>query len=673
MGTISKPTVLVITSCTGQKVVSTRDQLTWEDFAQGPKHVTQREELLHEYLRKAEQLYSGQQHIRLRRGLQAARKQNSLLLSTYIVSAGYGLIAGSKRIAPYESTFNGLKKHELLERAKSLDIPKSIARLLSKQYDLVLLLLGDCYLQACSESWQLSPASPTLMFCGREAEQRVAKNPHLRTITLGNEDAHDFSCSLVGLKGELAGRLLDWVAQEPARAKGVTRLTREQLLRQLSKIELPPLGISVGDIDQRRPEINIPANWSQHSKQKKLRYFIPDWDDRVDPDYDFIKDERSNSRGSWVHDAYAHELYESPNYDGLLVSKIVAEKGNEKRQIINALGVHRYLRVPKKFPVMGDCGAFGYIHESKPPFSTQEMLEYYSRLGFDLGVSVDHLILAGTEEERRARYELTIANAAEFLREHKKMNLQWEPIGAVQGWNPETYAKAVTDYVKMGYRHVALGGLVRSTTPDILAILEQVHTRLRPGMKLHLFGLSRFKAVEQFVNFGVTSVDSASMLRKAWLGSHTNFLSEHGWYSAIRVPQLKASFRAKQAVLNGASSKNLATLERECLEGLHRYGLARKSKVDPALLNSLSELDLIVTGEQRSTIRDVIRHTLEDRPWEHCGCAVCISIGIDVVIFRGNNRNRRRGFHNTYVFYRLMERLMGGEKIDWLQRERNAK
>ena len=33
------------------------------------------------------------------------------------------------------------------------------------------------------------------------------------------------------------------------------------------------------------------------------------------------------------------------------------------------------------------------------------------------------------------------------------------------------------------------------------------------------------------------------------------------------------------------------------------------------------------------------------------------------MIFRGNNRNRRRGFHNTYVFYRLLQQALAGEKV----------
>lgn len=54
--------------------------------------------------------------------------------------------------------------------------------------------------------------------------------------------------------------------------------------------------------------------------------------------------------------------------------------------------------------------------------------------------------------------------------------------------------------------------------------------------------------------------------------------------------------------------------------------------------------------------RDGYRKLLRDRPWEECDCPVCTDLGIEVAIFRGNNRNRRRGFHNTRRFYDQFER-----------------
>ena len=49
--------------------------------------------------------------------------------------------------------------------------------------------------------------------------------------------------------------------------------------------------------------------------------------------------------------------------------------------------------------------------------------------------------------------------------------------------------------------------------------------------------------------------------------------------------------------------------------------------------------------------------TLEARPWEKCDCKICKDIGVEVIIFRGNNRNRRRGFHNLYVYNKHLSEM----------------
>ena len=80
------------------------------------------------------------------------------------------------------------------------------------------------------------------------------------------------------------------------------------------------------------------------------------------------------------------------------------------------------------------------------------------------------------------------------------------------------------------------------------------------------------------------------------------------------------------------------------------------------VLDILHEYDQLITPD-RPDNRRVLREALEDKPWKACGCAICKKDGIDVMIFRGNNRNRRRGFHNTYRFYSLMQRALAGEKL----------
>ena len=56
--------------------------------------------------------------------------------------------------------------------------------------------------------------------------------------------------------------------------------------------------------------------------------------------------------------------------------------------------------------------------------------------------------------------------------------------------------------------------------------------------------------------------------------------------------------------------------------------------------------------DQAGAYRDV----LDDAPWKTCPCSICAKAGINVILFRGSERNKRRGFHNLYVFRRRLDR-----------------
>src|SRR5210317_1304024 len=102
-----------------------------------------------------------------------------------------------------------------------------------------------------------------------------------------------------------------------------------------------------------------------------MKYFLPESDDLVDPDYDFLNDANSPKRseiGSQIHDVYPHEIFSPPPYDGLLVTKSNINSNLEEK-IIRLGGIHKYLRLPKKIPIMGDCGAFQFIDKESPPYT----------------------------------------------------------------------------------------------------------------------------------------------------------------------------------------------------------------------------------------------------------------------------------------------------------------
>ena len=82
-----------------------------------------------------------------------------------------------------------------------------------------------------------------------------------------------------------------------------------------------------------------------------------------------------------------------------------------------------------------------------------------------------------------------------------------------------------------------------------------------------------------------------------------------------------------------------------------------------SMLDVIEEYDRLITPNRKS-IRPLLRRTLEVQPWRSCSCSICRKDGIQIIVFRGNNRNRRRGFHNIYIFYRLLQRILTGSYDD---------
>ena len=677
--------LLVFSSCTGEKAVETDQQLVWDDFKSGNAHVAAQEKELGDLCRKAGEMYTGEQHVRLMRGIEALRSKKALQVDLHILSAGYGLIPERQVIAPYEVTFATMKAKEIDAWSKVLNIPEDFRKLVAKPYDLGLILLGDNYLRACQLDDSVNFGGPTILFCGTGMAKKLPKLANVRVVAISNPEAKRFSCGLIGLKGELAARIL---ASINGNSKELDSLLgrKTDVLRALdsAKTAIAVARVKKDTVGTKKPKpqtanvenarravanpsvdfvIHLPDSWRNKEHRKRLRYFIPEWDDYVDPEYDFLTDTHwGGGAGDWSNEAYAHQIYPEPNYDGILMSRAVAEKSKKKDARINEVGVHRYVRVPRDFPIMGDCGAFDYIMQDVPPYSTSDVLDYYTRLDFDYGVSVDHLIVSATEHQKKERYDLTIQNAEDFLNAHRKAGLKWEPMGAVQGWDPASYASAAAKYVKMGYRYIALGGLVRYSTKDIRRLLREVHAVVPKEVNIHLFGIARPEALREFSSLGVTSVDSASHLRRAWLVARDNYFTLEGTsYSSLRIPEVGKSYRAKRVVASGKSDEaKLLKLQSECLNAVREFdrGLGNVARTTKLLLE-YHEL----ISEGGPDMRVEYERTLEAQPWKQCPCHICKTWGVEVMIFRGNNRNRRRGFHNTYVFYRLMQKALNGEVL----------
>jgi hypothetical protein len=411
-----------------------------------------------------------------------------------------------------------------------------------------------------------------------------------------------------------------------------------------------------------------------------LKYFIPDWEDRLDPNYNFETDTFSRDRSAaYETDVYAHQIFKTPPYDGVLISLAIfkdklslTSNSNGEKQIRQFKSIKKYLRIKhdSKLKVMGDCGAFSYINEDIPPedYKTNKVSDIYQALKFDYGVSVDHMIpefivertkrnkikkVYLTKFQKEERRQLSLKNAEDFIKYHGRKQLSFIPIGAVQGYTPETYADSAAKTIEMGYSYIGIGTLVPKSDEEIVEILREVKKVIgRRKIRIHLFGILRPQKLSEFRVLGVTSLDSASYLRKAWLRSGQNYLSATGhWYSAIRIPYATNTRLLKNAKKDGLTESQVKNMEQKCLKMLRDFANGENDNIDNVLKNVLAYDSLLLRDYDGNHHYDKYKKVLAERPWEKCNCEVCRDFGIEVIIFRGANRNKRRGFHNTKIFY----------------------
>ena len=406
-------------------------------------------------------------------------------------------------------------------------------------------------------------------------------------------------------------------------------------------------------------------------------YFLPDWDDFVDLDFDFTTDRFSESDRSVRREEHISRLTHPRKLcDGILVSlaQHMTSKGLLKKFASNdgqALApslVREHFKLLRDQWAFGDCGAFSYIGEERPPISVEHAVALYDLYAFDLGASVDHIPVSElqtangkrrlTRTEQLARIRLTRQNAEQFLRLHHEWEAQFIPVGVIQGVTPSDYARQVPDYVDMGYEYLAIGGLVPRPDAEVLEIVKAVTcaaSRLRKNPWIHLLGIFRPKLQTLFRQYGIASFDSATYFRKAWLRSDQNYLGVDGrWYAAIRVPPLDNPRTSKRLQACGQSEDRLRKLEKESLRALHAYE-RREITVERALDAVLAYDHLLLRAySDTSELASKYRETLASRVWERCSCRICRELGIDVVVFRGVNRNKRRGAHNTLMLYQMV-------------------
>jgi len=423
-----------------------------------------------------------------------------------------------------------------------------------------------------------------------------------------------------------------------------------------------------------------------------MKFIFADSLDMVDPNFDFINDRFSKGREVYWDDVYPHEILKAPPYDGMLVSRgIVGDKdvagkySSPQAMRFKREGARAFLRLNQPhlehMSIFGDCGAFTYVKHDVPPYTPADTAEFYDTCGFTHGCSVDHIIfdfddtligLAGGSQEARRRYDITLANAEGFLAEVKQSR-PIMPLGVVQGWSPESMAEAARRLVAMGYSYLAVGGMVPLKSDQIKNCLRSIRDAIPPSIQIHVLGFAKADDIHEFLPFNISSFDTTSPLIRAFKDARANYWLSNAdgkldYFTAIRIPQSLENPRLMRMVKQGqALSEALVDLESEALTALRSYA-RHERKLEDCLQSVLEYSAVFSMGlplkqvEGLPTIKVLesrYRETLGRRPWDECGCAICKQAGIEVVLFRGSNRNKRRGMHNLSVFNTVVQNLSG--------------
>lgn len=416
-----------------------------------------------------------------------------------------------------------------------------------------------------------------------------------------------------------------------------------------------------------------------------MKFLFADTADTVDPTFDFDRTRSRRDRRVHDDDEYPHEHLARAPYDGILLSRAafsdhrrVGKYGVARSMRFRREGARAFLRYPEdKFPgsmLMGDCGAFTYRDAEAPIYSVDDTLGFYADGGFTHGCSVDHLIFDFFDDDReptseaRRRQALTLDLADDFLQTAAALGPGFTPVGVIQGWSPTSMAAAAARLVAMGYRSLALGGMARASTAEIEKALSAINAEIAaPKPDIHMLGFGKVEDASRLVRLGVTSFDTTSPLLRAFKDDKQNYFEVEGnrlsHYTAIRIPQAADDRHARSSArAREVGQEGLIDLERAAIEGVRLYAGGRLG-LDEAVQRVIDYARVVLWKDSLPTernersfdrLREVYQRSLGDRPWERCPCRVCRELGVEALVFRSTNHNKRRGFHNLAVFHDLL-------------------
>lgn len=178
--------------------------------------------------------------------------------------------------------------------------------------------------------------------------------------------------------------------------------------------------------------------------------------------------------------------------------------------------IYKRKDLPHGKAMIWDCGAWSYRHKELPDYSPAQCVELYlesAPLG-SMVIAPDHMLIPGVDCD--ARRKINASYAKKFI---SICPSQFKPMATAHGLAIEERIKTARMLCKIGYRHIALGGLAAQAARKKMAVdvVRSVREAV-PEVHLHVLGLSSPEYARQWNQIGVQSFDGSSHFKQAFTG-----------------------------------------------------------------------------------------------------------------------------------------------------------
>lgn len=403
-------------------------------------------------------------------------------------------------------------------------------------------------------------------------------------------------------------------------------------------------------------------------------------------DYDYSNDVYLSEKKYFPYD---NKFYGECHFDKWLLSKAQVSKSLQ-HNIIKAGGVKKYYRLPSRIPTIGDCGAYTWIKEPEPLATPKEVLNFYEELGFDYGITLDHIVTdfsvnaVKPTKDQLFRYDLTIKNAEQMLNMVKDKKSSVYLIGALQGWDISSFEECLKTYAKMGFKYCAVGGLVSASNETILKVATALNkVALQHDIRLHILGFSRLALLPEIKEQKAVISFDATTPQLAPLKGHRNSVYFQGeQYSAFYIPLLyrfdkngnitqKLTQTGKRLVKEVSECDRINRIKVVSDHGRHlcdllkvyARGIGTRTEIIKNYREYLLYYRCFYTNQLKldTELFNAVK-LLRNKPWEQCNCKLCKEYGIELLIHRGTQRKTLAGAHNMMSNYALLNEIRAQDR-----------